>query len=105
VFDVGSFERFYKRIESARLPLVLGLLPFDSVRDAEFLANEVPGMQVPAAVLERMRRTTSPEAAAAEGIAIAREVGCALKGAMQGLHVAAPDGRIALALDVVEAVR
>ena len=72
VFDLDTFERLFKRIESARVPLILGLRPFDSVLNAEFMANEVPGVRVPDAVLERMRRAGSPEAAAAEGVAIAR---------------------------------
>ena len=105
VFDVENCERFLKRIESARLPVVLALLPFASVVDAEFMANEVPGVHVPPAIVERMRRTTSPEAAADEGIAIACDIARALRGATSGLHVIAPDGRIASALEVVEAVR
>jgi len=101
VFDVGTFERFFKRIEAARLPLIIGLWPFESVLNAEFMANEVPGARVPDAVLARMRRLEDPEAAVAEGVAIAREVGCALKGSVQGVHVAAPSGRIESALEVL----
>src|SRR5918995_1572544 len=52
IFDIRAFEHFHKRIESARIPLLLGLRPFESVLNAEFLANEVPGVTVPAAVLE-----------------------------------------------------
>ncbi len=101
IFDLGTFERFFKRIESARLPLIIGLWPFESVLNAEFMANEVPGVRVPDAVLARMRRLENPEAAVAEGVAIAREVGCALKGTVQGVHVAAPSGRIESALEVL----
>jgi homocysteine S-methyltransferase len=105
VFDVGTFERFFRRVESARLPIILGLWPFESVLNAEFMAHEVPGVRVPQGILERMRRTASPEAAAAEGVAIAREVGCALKGVVQGTHVAAPSGRVEAALEVLAAVQ
>jgi homocysteine S-methyltransferase len=105
VFDVGTFERFFRQIESARLPIILGLWPFESVLNAEFMANEVPGVRVPDAVLDRMRRVASPEAAVNEGVAIAREVGCALKGMVQGTHVAAPSGRIDAALAVLAAVQ
>jgi len=101
VFDVATFETFSKRIASARLPIILGLWPFESVLNAEFMANEVPGVRVPEAVLERMRRVSGPDAALAEGVAIAREVGCALKGAVQGVHVAAPSGRIESAVEVL----
>jgi methionine synthase / methylenetetrahydrofolate reductase(NADPH) len=105
LFDAGTFERFFPRIEAARLPVVLGVLPFESVLDAEFMANEVPGVHVPAAVLERMRRSTSAQQAAHEGIAIARDVAAALRGAINGLHVASSSGRIGSALEVVEAIR
>ena len=101
VFDLGTFERFFRRIESAGLPVIVGLWPFESVLNAEFMANEVPGVRVPDAVLERMRRVGTAEAAAAEGVSIAREIGCALKGTVQGVHVAAPPGRIASAVEVL----
>jgi methionine synthase I (cobalamin-dependent)/5,10-methylenetetrahydrofolate reductase len=101
VYDVATFERFFKRIASAKLPIILGLWPFDSVLNAEFMANEVPGVRVPETVLDRMRRAASPDAAIAEGVAIAREVGCALKGTVQGVHVAAPSGRIESAVEVI----
>ena len=105
VFDVATFERFFRRVESAKIPIILGLWPFESALNAEFMANEVPGVRVPDVVLERMRRTASPEAAAAEGVAIAREVGCALKDIVHGTHVAAPSGRIEAALEVLAAVQ
>jgi homocysteine S-methyltransferase len=101
VFDVATFERFYTRVAAAKLPILLGLWPFESVLNAEFMANEVPGVQVPDAVLDRMRRVDSAAAALAEGVAIAREVGCALKSIVQGVHVAAPSGRIESAIEVI----
>ena len=104
VFDVGAFERLYKRIESARLPIVLGLRPFTDIVDAEFMANEVPGVHVPDAIVDRMRRASSPDAAAAEGLAIAREVRQALRGAVHGLHITIPPARIATLIDAVEAI-
>ena len=55
VFDPATFERLYRRIESARIPILAGLWPFESVLDAEFMANEVPGVLVPQSVLDRMR--------------------------------------------------
>ena len=101
VFDVATFERFYSRIASAKLPIILGLWPFESVLNAEFMANEVPGVQVPDAVLDRMRRVENGAAALSEGVAIAREVGCALKSTVQGVHVAAPSGSIESAVEVI----
>jgi homocysteine S-methyltransferase len=105
VFDVANFERFTKRIESARLPIVAGLYPFESARNAEFLANEVPGTRVPEALMERMRRADSQGAAGAEGIAIAREIAAALRGRVQGVQVSSASGNIDAALAVVDGLR
>jgi hypothetical protein len=66
------------------------------------MANEMPGSHVPDEVLERIRRAQSPEAAAVEGIAIARDLYAALKGRVQGVLVTALPGRIDRALDVLE---
>jgi homocysteine S-methyltransferase len=101
VFDLATFERLFKRIESAGIPIIVGLWPFESVLNAEFMANEVPGIHVPDSVLERMRASGEGEKAAAEGAAIAREIGSALRRVVQGVHVAAPSGRIEPALEVL----
>src|SRR5262249_22298864 len=87
LFFLGTFERFLERVTSARLPIIAGVFPFESVRNAEFLANEVPGVRVPEALMERMRRADGQDAAAAEGIAIAREIATALRNAVQGIQV------------------
>ena len=99
--DAATFEHLYKRIESFGIPLLAGVWPFESLIDAEFMANEVPGVRVPDQVLERMRRADGPEAAAAEGIAIARETVNAIRTMVQGVHIAAPGGRIDSALAVL----
>ena len=104
VFDVETFDRLYRRIAAAGLPIVLGLTPFDSVLTADFMANELPGIHVPEAALSRMRAAGTADAAAAEGVAIAREVGLALRGGVQGILVAATGGRIDLTLELVEAI-
>jgi homocysteine S-methyltransferase len=82
IFDVRGLEPFMKRIETARLPIVAGIFPFESARNAEFLANEVPGVRVPDALLERMRTAEGRDAAVQEGIAIAREIAAELRGAV-----------------------
>src|SRR6202158_2152749 len=56
IFDPANFEHFLKRLEPARLPIVAGIFPFEIVRNAEFMANEVPGVRVPESLIERMRR-------------------------------------------------
>jgi homocysteine S-methyltransferase len=105
VFDLASFDRFLKRIEAARLPIVAGVFPFESVRNAEFMANEVPGVRVPDALMERMRRADGLDAAAAEGLAIAREIAAALRQRVQGLQVSTASGNIDAALAVVDGLR
>jgi homocysteine S-methyltransferase len=104
VFDAATFERLYRRIESCGIPLLAGVWPFESLIDAEFMANEVPGVRVPDQVLERMRRADSAEAAAAQGIAIARETVTAIRGMVQGVHIAAPGGRIDSAVAVLDGI-
>src|SRR5262245_25537504 len=104
VFDAATFERLYKRIESCGIPLLAGVWPFESLIDAEFMANEVPGVSVPDQVLERMRRADGAEAAAAQGIAIARETINTIRTMVQGVHIAAPGGRIDSALAVLDGI-
>ena len=102
VFDVAQLERFLREIEHVRIPIIAGIWPLVSVRNAEFLANEVPGVVVPESVTTRMRRANekSKEHAVAEGIAIAREMLGSVKSAVQGAQVSAPFGKVELALQV-----
>ena len=104
VFDVGAFETFQKRIESAGLPVVAGILPFESARHAEFIANEVPGSSVPEALLDRMRRARADEPGA-EGVAIAREIARGLRSHVHGFQIFTTSGQIEAALDVVDGLR
>ncbi len=102
VFDPAQLETFLRQIEGARLPVVAGIWPLVSARNAEFLANEVPGVTVPQEIIDRMRRASekSKEHGVAEGIAIAREMLARVRGAVQGVQVSAPFGKVELALDV-----
>jgi homocysteine S-methyltransferase len=102
VFDVEQLERFLESIAHVRIPIVAGIWPLVSARNAEFLANEVPGVVVPPAVTARMRAASerSKEHAVAEGIAIAREMLEHVRGAVQGVQVSAPFGKVELALEV-----
>jgi len=104
VFDIGAFETFLKRIEPARLPVIAGLLPLESARHAEFVANEVPGTSVPEALLDRMRRVR-PDEAAAEGVAIARDLARGLRAAVQGLQISTTSGQIEAALGIIDTIR
>jgi homocysteine S-methyltransferase len=102
VFDVRQLEHFLARMDEPRLPIIAGIWPLVSVRNAEFLANEVPGVVVPDEVITRMRRANerSREHAVQEGIAIAREMFEAVRGSVQGVQVSAPFGKVDLALQV-----
>ena len=104
VFDVAAFERFLARVSGFGLPIIVGIWPFESALNAEFMANEVPGVTVPDALVERMRKTGSAEAAAAEGVAIAREIVTAVKGMAAGVQISTPSGRLDAALDVLDVV-
>ena len=102
VFDPGQLEVFLRSIEDVRIPVVAGIWPLVSARNAEFLANEVPGVTVPTSVLDRMRRASekSKEHALAEGMAIAREMLEQVRSSVQGVQVSAPFGKVEMALDV-----
>ena len=104
VFDVSTFERFLARVTPLGVPIIVGIWPFESALNAEFMANEVPGVTVPDAIVERMRRTTSAAAAAAEGVAVARELMGAIKGMAAGVQISTPSGRLDAALDVLDVV-
>ncbi|MFZ4628510.1 MAG: bifunctional homocysteine S-methyltransferase/methylenetetrahydrofolate reductase [Blastocatellia bacterium] len=105
VFDVGQLLSFLKRIEHCRIPIVPGIWPLTSYRNAEFLNNEVPGVSVPDAILERMRRAPDGAAALEEGVRIAREMLEEVRPYVQGVQVSAPFGKIPHALEVFEALR
>ena len=102
VFDATQLENFLRRTEGGRIPIVAGIWPLVSVRNAEFLANEVPGVSVPDSVIARMRRAgeKSKDHAVAEGIAIAREMLERVRDNVQGVQVSAPFGKVELALEV-----
>jgi homocysteine S-methyltransferase len=103
VFDLDQFDRFLKRVEPFRIPIIGGIWPLVSLRNAEFLANEVPGVTVPDAALARMRRASAggKDAALGEGVAIARELLAAVRDRVQGAQVSAPLGRVPVALEVL----
>jgi methionine synthase I (cobalamin-dependent)/5,10-methylenetetrahydrofolate reductase len=103
VFDLSLLENFLRRIEHCRIPVVAGIWPLVSVRNAEFMKNELR-VSVPDAILERMSRAATPEAAREEGIAIAREMVIAIREMTQGAQISAPQGRYSSAVDVLEAL-
>jgi homocysteine S-methyltransferase len=102
VFDLDAFDTFMKRIAHLHVPVIAGIWPLESLRQAEFLANELPGVKVTSDVIRRMRAADTPEAALAEGIAIARETVQALDGRVQGVQISAPSGRLDAVLALME---
>jgi methionine synthase / methylenetetrahydrofolate reductase(NADPH) len=103
VFDLALLESFLKRIEHCRIPVVAGIWPLVSVRNAEFMKNELR-VSVPDAIVERMAKASTPEAARAEGISIAREMLSAVRELVQGAQISAPLGKYSAAVDVLEAL-
>jgi methionine synthase / methylenetetrahydrofolate reductase(NADPH) len=103
VFDLGLLENFLRRIEHCRIPVVAGIWPLVSVRNAEFMKNELR-VSVPDSILQRMAGAATPEAAREEGIAIAREMVMAIREMTQGAQISAPQGRYNSAVDVLEAL-
>ena len=106
VFDAEQLIAFVEELKKREIwiPIVAGIWPLVSARNAEFLANEVPGVTVPPAVVQRMQRANEKgkEFALQEGITIAREMFDAVRPYVQGLQVSAPFGKVAFALQVFE---
>jgi methionine synthase I (cobalamin-dependent)/5,10-methylenetetrahydrofolate reductase len=104
VFDARQLEELLRRIEHLRLPVVAGIWPLLSYRNAQFMNNEVPGVSVPDDVMERMRIASeqSKEHGLREGVAIARETLARVRDRVAGVQVSAPLGRVDLALQVFE---
>src|SRR5262245_18484313 len=103
VFDVALLEAFFRRIEHCRIPIVAGIWPLVSVRNAEFMKNELR-VSIPDSIISRMATATNAETARAEGVAIAREMLLAIRGMVQGAQISAPQGRYSSAVDVLEAL-
>jgi 5,10-methylenetetrahydrofolate reductase len=101
VFDAESLLRFLGAIEGFRIPIIAGIWPFTSFKNAEFMANEVPGVVVPQELLDRMSQATTREEGRALGVTIAQELVVTLKGHVAGFAVSAPLGNVKAALAVL----
>jgi homocysteine S-methyltransferase len=101
VFDLSLLETFLSRVKHCRIPVIAGIWPLVSVRNAEFMKNELR-VAVPDWIIERMSRAPNAEAARHEGIAIAREMLIEARGMVQGAQISAPLGRYSSAVDVLE---
>ena len=105
IFQTDVLETVLRRIEHLALPVLVGVLPLVSYKNAEFLHNEVPGMQIPEEIRERMRKTPGGEAARREGVKIAREMLFAVRDRVQGAYLMPPLGRYELALEVLDGLK
>ena len=103
VFDLDLLAIFLKRIEQYRLPVIAGIWPLTSYRNAEFMANELR-VPVPEHYMNRMRKADSAEKARAEGTAIAQEMTQRSRSMVQGVQLSAPFGRYEMAIQVAEAL-
>lgn len=103
VFDLDLLEAFLKRIEHVKIPVLCGIWPLTSFRNAEFMVNELR-VPVPEVFMDRMRRVDNAEKAREEGVAIAREMVSRVSKMVQGVQLSAPFGRYQMAIDVAEAI-
>jgi homocysteine S-methyltransferase len=105
VFDVPQLEQFFERTKQWNVPALAGIWPLTSLRNAEFLANEVPGVHVPPEVLDRMRgaQAHGSDAARAEGTAIALEVYERVRPLVHGVQISVPYGGVETALSFLDA--
>jgi len=103
VFDMKLLEIFLKRIEAFRIPVIAGIWPLTSLRNAEFMKNDLR-VSMPDEILQRMQKADTPELARAEGIRIAREMLEAARPMVQGVQVSAPFGRYSSAVEILEVV-
>jgi homocysteine S-methyltransferase len=104
IFDLRIFESFVRRIEHIKVPLLSGIWPLVSLRNAEFLNHEVPGASVPDDVMDRMRAAKNKEEALAVGTAVAKEMVGQVRQHTQGIQIAVPFGRVDMVLEVLEGI-
>jgi homocysteine S-methyltransferase len=103
VFDLRLLENFLKRIEEHRIPVIAGIWPLTSLRNAEFMKNDLR-VSMPEEIMLRMAQADSPDAARQEGILIAQEMLEAVRPFVQGVQVSAPFGRYTAAAEVIASV-
>jgi homocysteine S-methyltransferase len=100
VFDLRLLEIFLRRIEGFRIPVIAGIWPLTSLRNAEFMKNDLR-VSMPDSIMSRMAAVATPEASRAEGVKIAQEMLAEARPMVQGVQVSAPFGRYGVAADVL----
>jgi methionine synthase / methylenetetrahydrofolate reductase(NADPH) len=102
VFDVKSLLEFIEKIAKYNIPVIAGIWPLVSYRNAEFMKNEVPGVVVPDSVMKRMASKNTKEEQRDEGILLAKEAVAQIKSSIQGIQVSAPFGNVDTSLKVFD---
>jgi len=102
VFEVAPLFSFLEKIQKLNTPVIAGIWPLASYRNAEFMKNEVPGVIVPDEIMERMARAKTKEEQKQEGIGIARECVAQVRDVVAGIQVSAPFGNVATAIEVIK---
>ena len=103
VFDLRLLESFLEKIKGHSIPVIAGIWPLTSLRNAEFLKNDLR-VAMPEEIMLRMAQADTPDAASREGIKIAQEMVQAVRHHVQGVQVSAPGGRYAAAAEVLASV-
>ncbi|PKK91815.1 MAG: bifunctional homocysteine S-methyltransferase/methylenetetrahydrofolate reductase [Candidatus Wallbacteria bacterium HGW-Wallbacteria-1] len=104
VFDPATLRVFLKRIQDFRIPVIAGVWPLISLRNAEFMNNEVPGAQVPDSLMERMRRAATAEEQRSVGIRIAQESINEIGDLVQGIQASVPLGKYESTMEVLSVI-
>ncbi len=103
VFDLRLLEIFLERIDGFRIPIIAGIWPLTSLRNAEFMKNDLR-VSMPEEIMLRMAQADTPDAAREEGIKIAQEMLEQVRPLVQGVQVSAPFGRYSAAAEVIASV-
>ena len=102
VYDIELLSSFIEKLKGTNIPVIIGVWPLASYRNALFLQNEVPGVEIPEQIMKRMEKHSDKEAARRDGVLIARDIIDTLRSSIGGVQVSPPFGNIATALDVLK---
>jgi homocysteine S-methyltransferase len=105
VFDSESLFRFLDFAQTFGIPIIAGLWPLKSLRNAQFMATEIPGVNIPRSILDRMASRSTAEDQLKEGMDIASEMLDLVKGRVQGIQLSAPFGQVELVAPFVRQLK
>ena len=102
VFDLNALKYFMDKISFSKIPIIAGVWPLISLRNAEFMKYEVPGVSIPDFVMDRIGKYDTKEDQLSAGLDLAKEMALEVRAFTQGIQMSAPFGRYELSLDVLE---